>query len=102
MLTIIVPTLSVVNNRTRSFTISGNPGVATASVVGSAGQGGPNTCSADWLLIGCSRIADKVPASMTCEDRICGTYFSAESGTTQRTVTSKWFYVLLYAIDETK
>lgn len=77
-----------VNNRTQSFTISGNAATATGAVVGGATQGGANTCSTDWLLIGCAKVADKVPVSMTCEDRICGTYFSAEAGTTQKTVTS--------------
>lgn len=58
-------------------------------MVGGGTQGGANTCSTDWLLIGCAKVADKVPVAMTCEDRICGTYFSAETGTTRKTVTSE-------------
>lgn len=58
-------------------------------MVGSGGSQAPNSCINDWLLIGCVRVSDKIPLPTTCEDRICGGTFSAESGTIEKTVTSK-------------
>lgn len=51
----------------------------------------PNACLNDWLLIGCARVADKIPLPPTCEDRVCGGTFSAEPGSIEKTVTSKLF-----------
>lgn len=52
----------------------------------------PNACINDWLLIGCARVADKIPLPTTCEDRVCGGTFSAEPGTVEKTVTSNFFF----------
>lgn len=78
------------NNRSRSFTLSGNSNTEVLTMVGSGGPtgGNPNSCSNDWLLVGCARISDQQPISPTCEDRICGGVFSATVGNVPRTVTS--------------
>lgn len=80
------------NNRSRSFTLSGNSNMQVSAMVGS-GQT-PNSCINDWLLIGCARVADKIPLQTICEDRICGGTFSAEIGLIEKTVTSKNFFWL--------
>ncbi|XP_011179810.1 uncharacterized protein LOC105210499 [Zeugodacus cucurbitae] len=76
------------NNRSRSFTISGNSNNPTGSMVGGGTQVTQNTCINDWLLIGCMRSVDRIPPLAACEDRVCGGTFSAEVGTIQRTVQS--------------
>lgn len=58
-------------------------------MVGGGSQGTPNSCTADWLLIGCARVADRLPVSNTCEDRVCGGTFNAEVSSVERTVTSQ-------------
>lgn len=45
--------------------------------------------TSDWLLIGCARVADRLPPSNTCEDRLCGGTFNAEVSSTEKTVISK-------------
>lgn len=82
-------------NRSRSFTLSGNSNGVVNAMVGGGSQGTPNSCSSDWLLIGCARVADRVPQAPTCEDRICGGTFNAEVTNVERTVTSMLF-ILLY------
>lgn len=77
------------NNRSRSFTISGNSNNPTGSMVGGGTQVTQNTCINDWLLIGCMRSVDRIPPLAACEDRVCGGTFSAEVGTIQRTVQCK-------------
>lgn len=74
------------NNRSRSFTISGNSNNPTGSMVGGGTQVTQNACINDWLLIGCMRSVDRIPPLAACEDRVCGGTFSAEVGTIQRTV----------------
>lgn len=76
------------NNRTRSFTLSGNSNNPVMAMVGGGAQGTPNSCANDWLLIGCARVADRLPVSPTCEDRICGGTFNAEVSSVERTVSS--------------
>lgn len=49
----------------------------------------PNTCNNDWLLIGCARVADRLPQATSCEDRLCGGTFNAEIDSVDKTVTSK-------------
>lgn len=80
------------SNRSRSFTLSGNSNVAVNAMVGGGTQGTPNSCINDWLLIGCARVADRLPQSNTCEDRICGGTFNAEVSSMSKTVTSKSLY----------
>lgn len=58
-------------------------------MVGTGTEGTPNSCVNDWLLIGCARVADRLPPSNTCEDRLCGGIFNAEIGSVEKTVTSK-------------
>lgn len=77
------------NNRSRSFTLSGNTQTLVNAMVGGGSQGTPNTCTSDWVLIGCAKVADRLPALPTCEDRICGGLFNAEISSVSRTVTSK-------------
>ncbi|KAG4081151.1 hypothetical protein HA402_014599 [Bradysia odoriphaga] len=79
------------NNRSRSFTLSGNSNGVVNSMVGSGTQGAPNSCTNDWLLIGCAKVTDRIPIPNTCEDRICGGTFNAEVSTVDRTVQSKIF-----------
>lgn len=64
------------------------------AMVGSGSQGQSNTCTNDWLLIGCIRAADRVPAASACEDRVCGGTFNAEVSSLQRTVQSELSWVL--------
>lgn len=75
-------------NRSRSFTLSGNSNMVVNSMVGGGSQGTPNACINDWLLIGCARVADRLPQSNVCEDRICGGTFNAEISPMEKTVTS--------------
>lgn len=58
-------------------------------MVGGGTQGTPNSCINDWLLIGCARVADRLPQPAACEDRICGGTFNAEVSATEKTVTSE-------------
>lgn len=44
-------------NRSRSFTLSGNSNSAVSAMIGGGTQGQPNSCSADWLMIPCARVA---------------------------------------------
>ncbi|CAD7082808.1 unnamed protein product [Hermetia illucens] len=76
------------NDRSRSFTLSGNSNTAVMAMVGSGASGQPNSCPNDWLLIGCMRVADRVPVSTACEDRVCGGTFNAEVSSVSRTVTT--------------
>ncbi|XP_034232015.1 uncharacterized protein LOC117639989 [Thrips palmi] len=76
-----------INNRTHSFTLSGNTQGQTplSSMTGSA------QCNADWLVIPCVNNVGRVsmgPATSTCVDRLCGGTLSAEIGTTPSTVFS--------------
>ncbi|CAO1362359.1 unnamed protein product [Diamesa serratosioi] len=75
-------------NRSRSFTLSGNSNSAVMAMIGGGTQGQPNSCSADWLMIPCARVSDRVPVAMSCEDKICGGTFNAEVSSVERTVSS--------------
>lgn len=77
------------NNRSRSFTISGNSNNAVGSMVGSGTRVTENSCIQDWLLIGCMRSADRIPPLSACEDRVCGGTFNAEVGLTQKIIQCK-------------
>lgn len=81
--------IQIDSNRSRSFTLSGNSNMAVSSMVGGGSQGTPNSCVNDWLLIGCARVADRLPPSNTCEDRICGGVFNAEVSSVEKTVISE-------------
>ncbi|TMW47765.1 hypothetical protein DOY81_007150 [Sarcophaga bullata] len=56
------------NNRSRSFTISGNSNNPVGTMVGGGTQVTQNACINDWLLIGCMRSADRIPPLSACED----------------------------------
>lgn len=77
------------SNRSRSFTLSGNSNMAVNAMVGGGTQGAPNACVNDWLMIGCARVADRLPQTTTCEDRICGGTFNAEVSSVEKTLTSE-------------
>lgn len=95
-------------NRSRSFTLSGNSNTAVMAMVGGGTQGTPNSCSNDWLMVPCAKVAgeqklitlllniinalsfnnelfnislftDRVPATMQCEDKICGKRFPCQT-----------------------
>lgn len=91
------------SNRSRSFTLSGNSNMAVNSMIGSGTQGSPNTCTSDWLLIGCARVADRLPQSPTCEDRLCGGTFNAEISSMDKTVMSMplhYYYYYYYYLTQ--
>jgi hypothetical protein len=75
-------------NRSQSFTLSGNTNTFVTSMVGSGTQGQPNACPNDWLMVPCAKIADRLPQSSTCTDKICGGLFNAEVNSIERTVAS--------------
>lgn len=81
--------LDPVNNRSRAFTLSGNSNNPVTSMVGGGSNGMQNSCNNDWVMIGCARVADKMPTNGACEDRICGGVFNAEVNSMERTVMSK-------------
>lgn len=78
------------NNRSRSFTLSGNSNTVVNAMVGGGTAGTPNACTNDWLLMGCVRVADRLTPSPTCEDRLCGGALNVEVSPLDRTVTSKF------------
>lgn len=47
------------SNRSRSFTLSGNSNTAVTAQVGGGTQGQPNSCTNDWLLVPCAKVAGK-------------------------------------------
>lgn len=63
--------------------------MAVNAMVGGGTQGAPNACVNDWLMIGCARVADRLPQTTTCEDRICGGTFNAEVSSVEKTLTSE-------------
>nr|XP_012551440.2 uncharacterized protein LOC101744434 [Bombyx mori] len=66
-----------VNNRSRSFTLSGNSNNPVNSMIGSGA--GPNNCANDWLLVPCAANVGRIqPNQALCTDRICGGTFSAD------------------------
>ncbi|KAJ8890645.1 hypothetical protein PR048_010154 [Dryococelus australis] len=69
-----------VNNRTQSFTLTGN--TRQGPVASSVGTLGPNSCTTDWLIIPCASNVGRVlqPGASTCVDRICGGTFNTEAG----------------------
>lgn len=83
------------SNRSRSFTLSGNSNQPVNAMVGGGTQGMPNSCGSDWLLIGCARVADRLPQSNACEDRICGGTFNAEVSSMEKTVKSEHIFHLI-------
>lgn len=81
---------TLANNRSRSFTLSGNSNFGVNAMVGSGTQNIPNSCPNDYIMIGCARVADRQPFTNQCEDRICGGTFNAEISSTERTVSSMY------------
>ncbi|XP_077301690.1 uncharacterized protein LOC143922340 [Arctopsyche grandis] len=75
------------NNRTRSFSLSGNSNLAVPAMIGSSNT--PNSCPADWLAIPCvSNIGRPPTAAPSCTDRICGGTLAAEVSLQQATIFS--------------
>lgn len=82
--------VGLMNNENNSMRIiSFNIKTALIEQVGGGTQGTPNSCTNDWLLIGCARVADRLPQSNACEDRICGGTFNAEVSSMEKTISSK-------------
>ncbi|XP_314314.2 uncharacterized protein LOC1275085 [Anopheles gambiae] len=79
---------AVPGNRSRTFTLSGNSNSVVQAMVGGGTQGSPNSCTNDWLMVPCAKIADRLPMASTCEDKICGGTFNAEVSSVERTVVS--------------
>ncbi|BET02403.1 Hypothetical protein NTJ_15221 [Nesidiocoris tenuis] len=82
------PCMDPANNRSKAFTMSGNTqgtNVATSAI----GSTGPNSCTADWVIIPCAQNVGRLPtAPPTCVDRICGGTFNSEVSTTDATIYS--------------
>jgi hypothetical protein len=78
-----------VNNRSRSFSLSGQT-TGQNQVTSMVGSVGPNSCNGDWLIIPCAANAGRAPSiEPTCTDRICGGTFNSEVSTVAATVFSK-------------
>lgn len=71
-------------------------------MVGGGAQGSANACLNDWLLIGCARVADKLPIPNSCEDRICGGTFNIEISATEKTISSKNWHTEKKSVDDGK
>lgn len=77
-----------VNNRTQSFTLSGNTANAIQAMVGSVGTA--NNCPADYVIIPCASNVGRVSTvGPPCVDRLCGGTFGAEVSLIPATVMSK-------------
>lgn len=75
------------NNRSRSFTLSGNSNAAVPAMIGSSNT--PNSCPSDWLAIPCASNIGRPPtAAPSCTDRICGGTLAAEVSLQQSTIYS--------------
>lgn len=78
----------LVNNRSQSFTLSGNSALAVQAMVGSQGA---NSCPLDYIIIPCaSNVGRAINAVPACQDRLCGGTFSAEVSLNPATVQSKY------------
>lgn len=75
-------------NRSQSFTLSGNSNLIVPAMISGGTQGQPNSCQADWLMIPCAKVADRMPVPTACEDKICGGTFNAEISSIERTISS--------------
>jgi len=82
-----------VNNRTHSFTLSGNTQGQNAISSGT-GTLGPNFCNEDWLIIPCATNVGRTDTP-ACVDRICGGTLNTEISTTPATIISKDIYINL-------
>ncbi|KAG8278905.1 hypothetical protein J6590_011305 [Homalodisca vitripennis] len=82
------PNVSV-NNRTHSFTLTGNT-LGQNAVTSMIGGVGPNSCNTDWLIIPCTSNVGRVPSSTStgCVDRLCGGTLNSEVSTFPATVYS--------------
>lgn len=81
----------VANNRSHSFTLTGNTlgQNAVQSYLGS------NNCNADWLTIPCaSNVGTLMPGSITCVDRLCGGTLNAEPSVIPTTIYSMFLFFL--------
>ncbi|XP_046659154.1 uncharacterized protein LOC124353265 [Homalodisca vitripennis] len=78
-----------VNNRTHSFTLTGNT-LGQNAVTSMIGGVGPNSCNTDWLIIPCTSNVGRVPSSTStgCVDRLCGGTLNSEVSTFPATVYS--------------
>ncbi|XP_054289374.1 uncharacterized protein LOC129004772 [Macrosteles quadrilineatus] len=78
-----------VNNRTHSFTLTGNT-LGQNSVTSMIGGVGPNSCNTDWLIIPCTSNVGRMitPATPGCVDRLCGGTLNSEVSIMPATVYS--------------
>lgn len=81
----------LVNNRSQSFTLTGNSNNAVQSMVGSTGNA--NFCQADYLIIPmATNVGRPVSGPSLNVDRICGGVFSADITLQPSTVRSELFF----------
>lgn len=77
-----------VNNRSHSFTLSGNS-LGQNALTSMVGSTGPQSCNMDWLIIPCASNVGRVNNGQSqCVDRICGGTFNSEVSTIPSTVYS--------------
>lgn len=80
----------IVNNRSHSFTLSGNT-LGQNSVASSVGSVGGNACNMDWLIIPCVTNVGKLNnGQSTCVDRLCGGTLNADISTIPATIYSTY------------
>ncbi|XP_065218295.1 uncharacterized protein LOC135844112 [Planococcus citri] len=80
--------IDAVNNRTHSFSLTGNT-VGQNSVASSVGSVGGNACNMDWLIIPCvSNVGKLNNGQSTCVDRLCGGTMNADISTIPATIYS--------------
>lgn len=81
--------LGTLNNRTSSFTISGNSNQAVQAMVGSTGNA--NYCQADFIIIPMAmNVGRPVTGPSATVDRICGGTLAADVTLTPTTVKSEY------------
>lgn len=81
-------TLFSVNNRSQSFTLSGNSNNAVQSMVGSTGNA--NFCQGDYLIIPmATNVGRMITGPSLNVDRLCGGVLSADITLQSTTVRSK-------------
>lgn len=78
-----------VNERSQSFTLSGNSDMPVQAMVGSTGTG--NFCQADYLIVPmASNVGRPVTGPSPNVDRICGGTLSADVSMMSTTIRSKY------------
>ena len=83
----------IVNNRSHSFTLTGNT-LGQNSVASSVGSVGGNACNMDWLIIPCASNVGKLSGGQsTCVDRLCGGTLNSDVSTIPATIYSTYVCV---------